>query len=245
MTHLSVIRVLLCCVTFFYVTVEGSIATRAANNLNNACDLFREKIGWRTITSEASEKWGVPVSVILAIMHQESRFKSTAAAKTTTAFGYSQALDETWEEYRAATKTKVADRTTLSDSADFIGWYMTQTTQKIGLPLEDVTAHYLTYHEGHAGYQSKRWKKQPKLITIARKVADRAKMYERQLQQCGFPPSSAVAEQSPKPLIETVAIAEITTAVPRLKPRKVFVAAARIVAASFREGTKPLGRITR
>ena len=235
MTKQSTLRVLLFCVTFLYVTAEGSIATRAANNLDNACNLFREKIGWRTITSEASEKWGVPVSVILAIMHQESRFKSTAAAKTSTAFGYSQALDGTWEEYRAATKTTVADRTTLSDSADFIGWYMTRTTQKIGLPLEDVSAHYLTYHEGHAGYQSKRWKKQPKLIKIAHKVADRAKMYETQLQQCGFPPSSAVAKQAPQQVIKTIAVVENTTPLPRVKPRKAFVVAARIVAASFRQ----------
>lgn len=235
MTRSSILRVLLFCATFLYVTVELTHTTRAAGNLNNACDLFRERIGWRTITSEASEKWNVPVSVILSVMHQESRFKSTAAAKTSTAFGYSQALDGTWEEYRAATKTTVADRTTLTDSADFIGWYMTRTTEKIGVPLDDVSAQYLSYHEGHGGYQSKRWKKQPKLIKIARNVAKRAEMYERQLYECGFPPPDATAQNAPVPIGKPVALAEIKTSIPRRKPRSVFAAAAQIVAASFRQ----------
>ena len=235
MKKLYFFRVLLFFSTFLYVTAEASLATMAAGSLNNACDLFREKIGWRTITSEASEKWSVPVSVILSVMHQESRFKSTAAAKTSTGFGYSQALDGTWEDYRAATNATRADRTTLSDSADFIGWYMTQTTEKIGVPLDDVAAQYLSYHEGHGGYQSKRWKKQPKLIKVARDVAERAEMYERQLQECGFPPSSAVAKQAPQQVIKTIAVVANTTPVPRVKPRKAFAFAARIVAASFRQ----------
>jgi len=200
MTKIPSFRTLILGATFACVVAGSTISAQAANKLNDACSLFQQKVGWYTITSEASEKWGVPVSVILAIMHQESRFKSTAAAKTTSAFGYSQALTGTWEEYRAATSTTHAVRTSLTDSADFIGWYMNRTKQKLGLPLDDVAAHYLTYHEGPAGYQSKRWKKQPKLVQIAKGVAERARMYEAQLQQCRPSKNIVFAIKFPQPV---------------------------------------------
>lgn len=222
------------CAALVGITVQGAGHTQASDKLDDACDLFQQKIGWRTITSEASEKWGIPVSVILAIMHQESRFKSTAAAKTSTAFGYSQALDGTWAEYQAEMNTSHAVRTSLSDSADFIGWYMTRTEEKIGLPLDDVAAHYLSYHEGPAGYRSKRWKKQSKLIQISENVAERAKVYEVQLRQCRPSEEGVLVTEVPQPIAKSVALATLSTQLPRRKPSRVLVAMAQLFSDGIR-----------
>ena len=130
----------------------------AGTDLDDACDILRDRIGWFTAASDVSEKWQISVPTILAIMHQESRFKATAAAKTTSAYGYAQALNGTWDQFKKETNAAGARRTSFVSSADFIGWYMASTKQSVGVPLDDVAGHYFAYHEGHIGYRSKRWK---------------------------------------------------------------------------------------
>ena len=40
------------------------------------------------------------------------------------AYGYAQALEGTWDDYRKDTGRRGADRDDFADSSDFIGWYM-------------------------------------------------------------------------------------------------------------------------
>jgi hypothetical protein len=47
-------------------------------NINNICDIFEEKDDWYDDSKDSFERWGVPIHVQLAIIHQESRFKYDA-----------------------------------------------------------------------------------------------------------------------------------------------------------------------
>jgi len=96
------------------MVLSGAVDTAsAASSLDNACKLLSERVGWFTIADDASKKWKVPVPVLLAVMYHESRFKADASPKTTTAFGYAQALDGTWEQYKTATSASSARRTSI------------------------------------------------------------------------------------------------------------------------------------
>ena len=213
------------------ILVISTGTAKAGTDLDDACDILRDRIGWYTAASDVSEKWQISVPIILAVMHQESRFKATAAAKTTTAYGYAQALDGTWGLYVKENNAVGAKRTSFVASADFIGWYMGQTKQRVGVPLDDVAGHYLAYHEGHGGYRSKRWKKNAKLIEIAKDVARRAEVYKEQMRACGMAPAPTTVAGSDGirvPLAKPFALAEVTPSPPRRKPIDALVAEANI-----------------
>lgn len=226
-----ILAVLVCALTL------GTGPARADTSLKDACSLFEKRIGWFTAASEVSVKWQVPVPVIMAVMYQESRFKAKAAAKTTTAYGYAQVLDGTWQEYKEETNFDHAVRTSFADSAEFIGWYMGQTRQRIGIPLDDVAGQYLAYHQGHVGYRSARWKDNPALVAIAHKVAKLAKTYEQQMRNCGRAPTVTVAEAgtTPLPASKPFALAEVSAVIPRRKPIDALFAEASVP----RNGTNP------
>lgn len=204
---------------------------RAGTDLDDACDILRDRIGWYTAASDVAEKWQVPVPTILAVMYQESRFIATAAAKTTTAYGFAQALDGTWERYRTETGAADAERTSFVASADFIGWYMAMTKENIGVPFDDVAGQYLAYHEGHAGYRSMRWKENAALIAASHDVARRAAGYQEQMRACEMPPMPtrvASLEGFPLPVAKPFALANVTPKLPRRKPIDALVAEANI-----------------
>lgn len=174
----------------------GSGQFRAPRNLDNACALASERPQYLRAMQRAERRWGVPVHVQMATFHQESRFIGNARppyrfalevipmGRQSSAFGYSQALDGTWDEYRAATGNRRAQRTNIDDAADFMGWYMTRTRERNGIALTDTRNQYLAYHEGHSGFargshNSKAW-----LLAVADRVARRADMYQTQLASC-------------------------------------------------------------
>ena len=73
--------------------------------------------------------------------------------RASSAYGYSQALDGTWEEYKISTGNSNADRKNFEDASDFIGWYIDGSYRLLKLNKSDVYNHYLAYHEGRGGYQ--------------------------------------------------------------------------------------------
>jgi hypothetical protein len=105
--------------------------------------------------------------------------------RMSSAYGYSQALDGTWAEYQRETGRRFARRTDIEDASDFMGWYMTLTAERNGIPLHDARNQYLAYHEGHAGYRRGSYNEKPWLLRVADSVADRAATYEMQLITCG------------------------------------------------------------
>ncbi|NKX45561.1 lytic transglycosylase [Roseicyclus persicicus] len=168
----------------------------APRNLDNACALAAERPRYFQAMQRAERRWGVPVHVQMATFHQESRFDGDARppfrytlgvipmGRQSSAFGYSQALDGTWDEYLADTGNRRADRTDIRDAADFMGWYMTLTRERNGVPLTDARNQYLAYHEGHAGYARGSYNAKPWLLQVADRVAQRAAVYEAQLATC-------------------------------------------------------------
>jgi hypothetical protein len=144
----------------------------------------------------AERNWNVPVPVLMAIIHQESRFDGDIRppfryalgvipmGRQSSAIGYSQALDGTWDEYRDATGNRRADRTDIRDATDFMGWYMNLTLERNNIPLNDTRRQYLAYHEGHTGYARGSYNSKPWLLDVATRVESRAERYRQQLERC-------------------------------------------------------------
>jgi hypothetical protein len=171
-------------------------ATTPPSQVENACTLLAEKPGWDKATSATERRWGTPVQVQLAIIRAESSFKHDAQPprdtfigipmwwRVSSAYGYAQAKDETWDGYRAATGQRWASRTDFDDASDFIGWYTDQNEKKLGISKWDTYNQYLAYHEGQGGYSRKSYAGKPWLIRVARKVDGWAKTYGGQLRAC-------------------------------------------------------------
>ena len=112
----------------------GSSGARhsAPRNLDNACRLSAERPQYLRAMQRTERRWGVPVHVQMATFHQESRFVGNARpphryalgiipmGRVSSAYGYSQALDGTWHDYRRATGRRFARRTDTDDAADFM-----------------------------------------------------------------------------------------------------------------------------
>ncbi len=165
-------------------------------NLDNACSILAQRPKYKRAFRATERKWGVPVHVQMAVIHQESKFRSDARTpfryalgvipmgRASSAYGYSQALDGTWDEYKKATGRRRAKRDNMRDATDFMGWYMTRSYERNGISLTDARNQYLAYHEGHTGYargshRSKSW-----LLRVASKVEQRASTYRGQLRKC-------------------------------------------------------------
>ena len=168
----------------------------APRNLNNACSILDQRRSFFPAFMAAKRKYGVPVSVQMAIIWQESKFKSKAktprryrfglipVGRQSSAYGYAQVLDGTWKEYKAAAGRWTARRTNIQDSADFIGWYMTQSRRELGISMSDTRNQYLAYHEGRTGYRRGSYKSKRWLLRVAKNLENRAKMYNSQLRRC-------------------------------------------------------------
>jgi hypothetical protein len=182
--------------SFLVVTGCGSRQFSAPRNLDDACRFIDERPQYFRAMRRAERRWGVPVHVQMATFHQESRFVGDARppyryslgvipmGRASSAFGYSQALDGTWDEYRAETGNRRARRTDIDDAADFMGWYMTLSRERNGIALNDARNQYLAYHEGHAGFRRGSYNSKPWLLTVADRVATRAALYQGQLTMC-------------------------------------------------------------
>ena len=89
-------------------------------------------------------------------------------------FGYAQVLNSTWASYLKANHLSFASRSDFFAATDFIGWYVNQLHQQLGLALSDGLHLYLAYHEGVTGYRKSMYKHKPWLISVARKVQRQA-----------------------------------------------------------------------
>jgi len=104
--------------------------------------------------------------------------------RQSSAYGYSQALDATWEDYRRGPGSRFAKRDDIDDATDFIGWYMSKSTESLGIARNDARNQYLAYHQGRSGYSRGSYRNKPWLIRIAGEVGARANLYESQLRSC-------------------------------------------------------------
>jgi hypothetical protein len=186
------VRVLFSCIL---LALTGCSST-PPKNTGDACAIFEEKDDWYEAAQESFEKWGVPIHVQLAIIHQESRFKRDAKPpreklfwfipwfRKSSAYGYAQVQDSTWDWYRRDTGNRWADRDDFDDAVDFVGWYVFQSHRKLGISKWDAYSQYLAYHEGQGGFKRGSYKKKAWLMRVARKVEQNAKRYRAQIAKC-------------------------------------------------------------
>ena len=164
------------------------------NNTANSCLIFDEKYLWYKHAKKAEQKWGTPIYIQLAIIKMESDFdwlakparkkifKVIPYKRPSSSFGYSQAVKGTWEQYKKETGNKLATRVRFKDSVDFIGWYTNKTEKILKISKEDAFRQYLAYHEGWGNY--KYYKKNKKVIGLAKKVKKQSDIYKKQLLKC-------------------------------------------------------------
>jgi hypothetical protein len=189
----------------FSAVLLAGCASAPPSNTANICSIFQEKEDWYASAKAAAERWHTPIAVQMAIINQESSFVDDARPprvrflgiplwRPTTAYGYSQATDATWERYLGKTGNSGADRDDFGDATDFIGWYTQQSHLQLGLAKSDAYNQYLAYHEGQGGYQRGSWRDKPALQSAARKVAATASRYQRQLATCQPELESSIAD---------------------------------------------------
>lgn len=172
-------------------------STSVPRDQTNACNILSGRSDWGDALADARAKWGAPPEVVMAIIWKESSFRSDAKTpkkytffglipngRVSSAYGYSQALDGTWEWYQDETGNGWADREDFRDATDFVGWYMTKTLRSNGLAMTDAYNQYLAYHEGHTGYRRGNWKSKTWLKGAAARVQRRAADYGQQLRGC-------------------------------------------------------------
>lgn len=169
----------------------------APRDLDNACAIVRERPQYYSAMKTTERRWGIPVHVQMAAIHQESKFIGNARTphrfalgvipmgRQSSAYGYSQALDATWEEYQQDQRRRSAKRDRISDATDFMGWYMNESTEKLGISKHDAQSQYLAYHEGRTGFARQSYLGKPWLVEVAAKVQARSDMYAQQLRGCG------------------------------------------------------------
>lgn len=189
-------RLLRALVLVLLVAACGGGDTSPPRNLENACAILKEKSHFKRAFKTTQRRWGVPVHVQMAVLYQESKFISNARTpyryvvgvlpmgRQSSAYGYAQALDATWDQYRRETGNRNGRRNNIKDATDFMGWYMNKTKEKNGVSLSDARGQYLAYHEGHTGYARGNYKKKAWLVRVADDVESRSRRYQQQLQKC-------------------------------------------------------------
>ena len=171
-----------------------SACSSIPKNVSNSCDIFDERYFWYKHAKKVEQKWGTPIYLQLAIIKMESDFdwlakpprqkifKIIPFKRPSSSFGYSQAVKGTWEQYKRETGNKVATRARFKDSVDFIGWYTNKTETILKISKKDAFKQYLAYHEGWGNY--KYYKKNEKVIRLAKRVEKQSNIYKKQLSSC-------------------------------------------------------------
>lgn len=159
------------------------------------CRVLARHPEWYDAARASAERWGTPPHVLMAFVKQESSFDRQArpplewwhfipTGRQTSARGYPQALDVTWQEYQAETGGVYKSRASMIDALDFVGWYNAKTHRRLGIARDDARRLYLAYHEGHAGYARASYRDKPKVRRAAERVARQAERYRTQLAAC-------------------------------------------------------------
>lgn len=181
---------------FASLIVVASGCASVPSNASDICDVFEEKRGWYRHAKRAEKTWSISIPIMMAFAYKESSFRHDARPPRTkllgfipgrrpsSAYGFAQATDETWEDYKRATGHKRARRTKFSDAIDFVGWYLERAHRELGIPRDDARRLYLAYHEGLTGYARGSWKSNAWLRGAADKVAANSQRYNGQLASC-------------------------------------------------------------
>ncbi|MBO6764875.1 MAG: hypothetical protein JJ918_08020 [Maricaulis sp.] len=169
---------------------------RPPDQVTDACLILEDNRAWWRALQRTEQRWGIPPGVQMAILRRESSFNAHArparnrllgiipTSRPSSAYGYAQALDGTWDWYRRDTGRRGADRDDFEDAVDFIGWYSSKSRQLSGVQPHQARELYLTYHEGHGGYNRGTYRSKGWLMNAANSVARDAASYQAQIDRC-------------------------------------------------------------
>ncbi|MEM7767822.1 MAG: transglycosylase SLT domain-containing protein [Pseudomonadota bacterium] len=187
---------ILACAAMLFMAACESRPPSAAEQAD-ICDIFDDRKAWYRAAARAEDKWGAPIALQMAVLQAESSFDADArpprgrtffgllpGRRPSSAYGYAQAVNETWAEYRRGSGNRNAERDDIDDATDFVAWYVDRTARRTGLARSDARGQYLAYHEGIGGYQRGSYRSKAWLVTRAGEVANTAARYDRQLERC-------------------------------------------------------------
>ena len=173
-----------------------SCVTSQPQNITNVCAIFEERRGWFKSAKLSEERWGIPIGVNMAVIYQESSFRARAkpergrilwvlpGPRISSAYGYAQALDSTWNEYKSISGKTRASRSDFNDAIDFVGWYNANSSRISNIAATDARNLYLAYHEGNAGFQQGSFHDKKWLIDTANRVQINSERFDSQLSGC-------------------------------------------------------------
>jgi len=178
------------------VSLLVSCASAPPTSVADICAIFEDRRGWYSAAKHAEQRWGIPISVNMAFIYQESSFRPRAkparsrflwvfpGRRPSSAYGYAQALDETWKEYEQNSGNRRASRSNFSDAVDFVAWYNANSTRISGIPNNDARDLYYAYHEGNGGFQRATYLNKQWLVDAAARVQANSSRFALQLDGC-------------------------------------------------------------
>lgn len=176
--------------------LAAGCANKVPTRTDNICHIFEEQPRWYDHARRSEVRWGTPIPIQIAFVHQESSFRHNARPpreyflgfiprpRKSSAYGYAQALSPAWSDYLQATGQRGARRENMAHALDFIGWYNDVSHRRLNIPRHDARRLYLAYHEGHGGYSRGTYRARPQVGRVARRVSERAQRYAVQLESC-------------------------------------------------------------
>ncbi len=189
------IKKIIIIISVFFL-ISGCASNKPPSSTTDVCKIFKERYSWYKAAKKTEQRWKVPVYVSMAIIKQESSFVSDARPertkllgfipwkRATSARGYAQAIDGTWEMYLKDRGGWFVSRNDFEDSVDFVGWYNYKSHNQLGISLTNARALYLAYHEGRGGYKRGSYRTKPWLLSVADKVQRQSEEYKIQYQGC-------------------------------------------------------------
>ena len=178
------------------LSLMGCSSAVRLTDISNICSIFDDQRGWYRAAQRSERKWDIPIPTMMAVIYKESSFVPDAkpprtkflwvfpGARKSTAYGFSQAKDETWNDFVEATKDYRASRTNFRDSIYFVGWYLKRSVNHANIKKSSVADLYISYHSGLGGYKSGSWRKDDWLRDTAATVQAQANRYSSQLSNC-------------------------------------------------------------
>ena len=181
------------------VLLALSACATAPRHINNVCAVFDQRDGWfnnwQRAAYRVSGKYGIPVPILMATIRKESGFKAYARpprkyllgfipwGHVSSAHGFSQALDGTWDQYRRESGNTFARRSSFADAIDFVGWYHAKSAALLNIPRNDAYHLYLAYYLGWNAY-ARGNRGGAGVQRYARATAQMAANYAAQMRSC-------------------------------------------------------------
>lgn len=179
-------------IVVFIMTIFLTSCSREPNldnvDITNACQILSKQIEWKNSLKITSEKYGIPPSLVMAVIYQESKFKATAKNPQSSAYGYAQVIDSTWKNYEKQ-EGGSQSRSDFLNSTNFIGWYLSKLKYKLNLNWSDQKKLYIAYLLGEHGYHKyylsgSKNKRIIEIEKIAKGVASLSVQYKDQMLKC-------------------------------------------------------------